>query len=260
MARTTRELRLRRHARVRRKLSGTAARPRVAVSRTNKHISAQIIDDVAGRTLAAASSVEPALKGVTGGNIAGATAVANLLAERARARGLHVQHVPSGAIVGVGTGSTVNKFIDALASIKNQIRGAVSSSVASTERLKALAAPRLGSGRLWLEDGKVCSEQGSLPIGEAVRLSNDARDGVLTTDALGRVTWLNPVAQRLTGWAGAEALGQPIGDHALQHAIGKGRDDQQQHQRHRDEDRHVTPAGAETGGHASGTRRNAIGS
>ncbi|PAV92605.1 hypothetical protein WR25_03104 [Diploscapter pachys] len=58
----------------------------------------------------------------------------------------------------------------------------------------------------------------------------------------------------------AEALGQPIGDHALQHAIGKGRDDQQQHQRHRDEDRHVTPAGAETGGHASGTRRNAIGS
>ncbi len=85
MARTTRELRLRRHARVRRKLSGTAARPRVAVSRTNKHISAQIIDDVAGRTLAAASSVEPALKGVTGGNIAGATAVANLLAERARA-------------------------------------------------------------------------------------------------------------------------------------------------------------------------------
>ena len=85
MARTTRELRLRRHARVRRKLSGTAARPRVAVSRTNKHISAQIIDDVAGRTLAAASSVEPSLKGVTGGNIAGATAVANLLAERARA-------------------------------------------------------------------------------------------------------------------------------------------------------------------------------
>ena len=56
MARTTRELRLRRHARVRRKLSGTAARPRVAVSRTNKHISAQIIDDVAGRTLAASAT------------------------------------------------------------------------------------------------------------------------------------------------------------------------------------------------------------
>ena len=62
MARTTRELRIRRHARIRRRLSGTAERPRVAVSRTNKHISAQIIDDVAGRTLAAASSVEAILE------------------------------------------------------------------------------------------------------------------------------------------------------------------------------------------------------
>ena len=50
MARTTLELRKRRHKRIRRRLSGTAERPRVAVSRTNKHISAQIIDDVAGRT------------------------------------------------------------------------------------------------------------------------------------------------------------------------------------------------------------------
>ena len=49
-----------------------------------------------------------------------------------------LQYVVPGEIVGVGTGSTVNKFIDALASIKEQIKGAVSSSVASTERLQAL--------------------------------------------------------------------------------------------------------------------------
>lgn len=49
-----------------------------------------------------------------------------------------LQYVVRGDIVGVGTGSTVNKFIDALAGIKDQIRGAVSSSVASTERLQAL--------------------------------------------------------------------------------------------------------------------------
>ena len=49
-----------------------------------------------------------------------------------------LQYVVAGEIVGVGTGSTVNKFIDALATIKEQIPGAVSSSVASTERLKAL--------------------------------------------------------------------------------------------------------------------------
>jgi len=47
-------------------------------------------------------------------------------------------HVPRGEIVGVGTGSTVNKFIEALATIRGEIRGAVSSSVASTERLRAL--------------------------------------------------------------------------------------------------------------------------
>ena len=52
MARTTRELRQRRHARLRKKISGTPERPRVAVSRTNRHISAQIIDD--------ASTVSPA--------------------------------------------------------------------------------------------------------------------------------------------------------------------------------------------------------
>ena len=84
MARTTRELRQRRHARIRRRLSGTSERPRVAVSRTNKHISAQIIDDAAGRTLAAASSVEAGLRATNGGNIDGAKAVAELLAQRAK--------------------------------------------------------------------------------------------------------------------------------------------------------------------------------
>lgn len=52
-----------------------------------------------------------------------------------------LQYVVPGEIVGVGTGSTVNKFIDALATIKDQIKGAVSSSLASTERLQALGIP-----------------------------------------------------------------------------------------------------------------------
>jgi len=54
-----------------------------------------------------------------------------------------LQYVVPGELVGVGTGSTVNKFIDALASMKDQIKGAVSSSVASTERLLALGIPVL---------------------------------------------------------------------------------------------------------------------
>ncbi|MDM0112142.1 ribose-5-phosphate isomerase RpiA [Variovorax sp. J22R133] len=57
-------------------------------------------------------------------------------------------YVVKGAIVGVGTGSTVNKFIEALADIKNDIRGAVSSSVASTERLRALGIPVFDSNEV----------------------------------------------------------------------------------------------------------------
>jgi ribose 5-phosphate isomerase A len=59
-----------------------------------------------------------------------------------------LQYVVPGQIVGVGTGSTVNKFIEALASIKDQIKGAVSSSEASTLRLKALGIPVLDSNEV----------------------------------------------------------------------------------------------------------------
>ncbi|HUA96026.1 MAG TPA: 50S ribosomal protein L18 [Acidimicrobiales bacterium] len=84
----TRTLRIRRHARVRKHISGTAERPRLAVFRSGRHISAQVIDDSAGRTLAAAGTVEAALRGSSGGNIAAATAVGRLVAERARAAGV----------------------------------------------------------------------------------------------------------------------------------------------------------------------------
>jgi large subunit ribosomal protein L18 len=85
--RSTRELRIRRHKRVRLSITGTPERPRVAVSRTNKHISAQVIDDTTGRTLAAASSVEKAL-GTSGANRDGAVVVGKALAERAKAAGI----------------------------------------------------------------------------------------------------------------------------------------------------------------------------
>ncbi|GAB2731203.1 ribose-5-phosphate isomerase RpiA [Melaminivora jejuensis] len=59
-----------------------------------------------------------------------------------------LHYVEPGTIVGVGTGSTVNKFIDALATIKERIQGAVSSSEASTERLRALGIPVLGADQV----------------------------------------------------------------------------------------------------------------
>ncbi|MEI8405146.1 MAG: 50S ribosomal protein L18 [Actinomycetes bacterium] len=85
--RTTRELRIRRHNRVRFSVSGTAERPRVAVFRSNKHISVQIIDDEAGRTLVSASSVEKGIK-TDGGNIDGAKAVGKEVAGRMKEAGI----------------------------------------------------------------------------------------------------------------------------------------------------------------------------
>ena len=87
-----RQRRLRRQRRVRKRLAGTPDRPRLAVFRSSKHIYAQVINDVDGRTLAAASSLDAALKETLargyGGNKAAASAVGRLVAERARSAGI----------------------------------------------------------------------------------------------------------------------------------------------------------------------------
>ena len=79
--------RLKRHKRVRAKISGTAARPRLCVYRSLNNIEAQVIDDVADVTLASASSLEKAFEG-NGGNKEAAKKVGKLVAERAAAKGI----------------------------------------------------------------------------------------------------------------------------------------------------------------------------
>src|SRR5689334_17684998 len=81
------EARVRRHKRVRKQVRGEADRPRLAVYRSNKHIVAQVIDDRAGRTLAAASSLESDLRSGSG-NKESAKKVGALVAERAKAAGI----------------------------------------------------------------------------------------------------------------------------------------------------------------------------
>lgn len=81
--------RLKRHLRVRKKINGTVARPRLSVYRSSKHIYAQLIDDVAGVTLASASTLDKELveKIGNGGNVDSAKLVGELIAKRAKEKG-----------------------------------------------------------------------------------------------------------------------------------------------------------------------------
>ncbi len=80
--------RVKRHQRVRKNLIGTPEKPRLCVFRSNKNISAQIIDDVNGNTLASASTLEKDLKGGNGGNKEAAKKVGELIAKRALDKGI----------------------------------------------------------------------------------------------------------------------------------------------------------------------------
>ena len=73
---------------MRKKISGTSERPRLVVTRSSRHISAQVIDDVAGRTLVSASTMEADVRTLEGDKTAKATRVGELAAERAKAAGI----------------------------------------------------------------------------------------------------------------------------------------------------------------------------
>jgi large subunit ribosomal protein L18 len=80
--------RLRRQVRGRKKVSGTAERPRLVVTRSSKHISVQVVDDLVGRTLASASTMEADVRSIEGDKSAKARRVGELVAERAQAAGV----------------------------------------------------------------------------------------------------------------------------------------------------------------------------
>jgi large subunit ribosomal protein L18 len=89
IAQARRTGRIRRHRRVRKKIHGTAARPRLAVFRSNRHLSVQVIDDDAGTTLVAASTLEADQRSAgSGASIDAATRVGQLIAERTKAAGI----------------------------------------------------------------------------------------------------------------------------------------------------------------------------
>lgn len=90
MSTSRKEATRQRHQRIRRRVSGTPERPRLAVYRSNQHIYVQVIDDVAKTTLVSASTIDPEIKGnlETGANCAAAAEVGKLVAQRAIAKGI----------------------------------------------------------------------------------------------------------------------------------------------------------------------------
>jgi large subunit ribosomal protein L18 len=87
-ARLRRTSRTRRHLRVRKKVAGSAQRPRLSVTRSARHIYAQLIDDSTGRTIAAASTLDPTLRTASGDKKEKANRVGRLVAERAKSAGV----------------------------------------------------------------------------------------------------------------------------------------------------------------------------
>src|SRR5213595_1887899 len=83
-----RSARARRHLRVRKKVHGTATRPRLVVTRSTRHILAQVVDDSTNRTLVGASTMDSTIRGSSGDKKSRAAAVGKLLAERAKAAGI----------------------------------------------------------------------------------------------------------------------------------------------------------------------------
>jgi large subunit ribosomal protein L18 len=80
--------RARRHFRIRKKVSGTPARPRLVVTRSTRHITAQVVDDLAGRTLASASTLDVTIRGTDGDKTEQAKKVGALVASRAKDKGI----------------------------------------------------------------------------------------------------------------------------------------------------------------------------
>jgi large subunit ribosomal protein L18 len=105
---TRRIARLRRHNRLRKKVTGTAERPRLVVNRSARHIHVQLVNDLTGTTLAAASSIEADVRSVEGDKKAHSVRVGQLIAERAKAAGIE-------AIVFDRGGNTYGGRIAALA-------------------------------------------------------------------------------------------------------------------------------------------------
>jgi len=140
------------HRRIRRKVRGTTARPRLAVYRSLNHIYAQIVDDESAQTLASASTTEKELRGSTGGNVEAAKRVGKAIAERALAAGIdrvvfdrggYLYHGRVKALTDTARASGLNK--DEV--VEAEAAGAREAVAQESEAVEASVKPKRGKGK-----------------------------------------------------------------------------------------------------------------
>jgi large subunit ribosomal protein L18 len=125
------------HRRIRRKVSGTTERPRLAVYRSLNHIYAQVIDDVQSRTIVAASTTEKALGAKTGGNIEAAKLIGQTIAERALAAGVERVVFDRGGYLYHGRVKALTDAARAAGLNKDEVREAEAAEAAEPEASEA---------------------------------------------------------------------------------------------------------------------------
>jgi large subunit ribosomal protein L18 len=154
------------HQRIRRKVRGSTARPRLAIYRSTNHIYAQIIDDERGQTVASASSTEKDLRGSTGGNIEAAKRIGRTIAERAQAAGVKQVVFDRGGYLYHGR---IKALTDAAreAGLNPEETKAAEAEAAAAAAAEAEATPLKGEGKPAKGEGKAAKGEGKAAKGEA---------------------------------------------------------------------------------------------
>jgi large subunit ribosomal protein L18 len=154
------------HQRIRRKVRGSTARPRLAIYRSTNHIYAQIIDDERGQTVASASSTEKDLRGSTGGNIEAAKRIGRTIAERAQAAGVKQVVFDRGGYLYHGR---IKALTDAAreAGLNPEETKAAEAEAAAAAAAEAETTPLKGEGKPAKGEGKAAKGEGKAAKGEA---------------------------------------------------------------------------------------------
>jgi len=159
------------HQRIRRKVRGSTARPRLAIYRSTNHIYAQIIDDERGQTVVSASSTEKDLRGSTGGNIEAAKRIGRTIAERAQAAGVQQVVFDRGGYLYHGrikalTDAAREAGLNPEETKAAEAEAAAAATEAEAALLKGEGKPAKGEGKAGKGEGKAAKGEGKAAKGE----------------------------------------------------------------------------------------------